>query len=237
MQTSKAGPASNQLLTALPCKDRNRLLAHCEPIDLIFAEVLCRPGDLITHVYFPTGSFISLVTSIDSSNLEIGMVGNEGLFGITLMLEVDIAPFHAVVQGAGPALRITAEAFLHELEQSPALQKELKRYLCALMRQLAQTAACSQFHRVEARLARSLLMIHDRAHSNTFHVTHVGLAYMLGVRRVGITRAANSLQQQKLISYRRGNVRIIDRPGLEAVACSCYRADNEIYERMMRCRR
>ena len=234
MQTSIAGSATNQLLTALPCKDRKRLLAHCEPIDLIFAEVLCRPGDLITHVYFPTGSFISLVTSIDSSNLEIGMVGNEGFFGITLMLEVDIAPFHAVVQGAGPALRIKPEAFLHELEQSPALQKELKRYLCALMRQLAQTAACSQFHRVEARLARSLLMIHDRAHSNTFHVTHVGLAYMLGVRRVGITRAANSLQQQKLISYHRGEVRILDRAGLEAVACSCYRADNEIYEQFMR---
>ena len=234
MQTSKAVSATNQLLTALPCKDRDRLLANCEPIELIFAEVLYRPGDFITHVYFPTGSCISLVTTIDNSNLEVGMIGNEGMFGITLMLEVDIAPFHAVVQGAGPALRITAKAFLHELEQSHALQQELKRYLCVLIRQLAQTAACSKFHRVEARLARSLLMNHDRAHSNTLHVTHVGLAYLLGVRRVGITRAANSLQEKKLISYRRGDVKILDRAGLEAVACSCYRVDNEIYKRIMR---
>jgi CRP-like cAMP-binding protein len=155
------------------------------------------------------------------------------MLGITLMLEVDVAPFHALVQGAGPALRITALSFLHELEHSPALQMELKRYLYVSMSQIAQTAACTRFHVVEARLAQWLLMTHDRAYSDHFHVTHEIMAHMLGVRRVGITKAANSLLKQKLISYRRGDITILDRVGLEAASCECYRADKEIYERIL----
>jgi len=223
-------PAANRLLAALPRKDCEQLIANCEPIELVFAEVLYSAGELISHVYFPTASFISLITPIDDSdNLEVGLVGDEGMLGITLMLEVDVAPFHALVQGAGSALRITAPLFLRELEQSVALQKALKRYLYVSMRQLAQTAACTRFHVLEARLARWLLMTQDRAHSDKFHVTHVFLAYMLGVRRVGVTKAANSLQQQKLISYRRGDITIIDRVGLEAASCGCYLADKKTY--------
>jgi len=227
-------PVTNRLLAALSYKDREQLLANCEKIELVFSEVLYRAGELITHVYFPIESFISLMTPINGgAGLEVRLIGNEGMLGIALMLGVDVAPFHALVQGAGPALRITAPSFLRELEHSPALQQELKRYLYVSMSQLAQTAACNRFHVVEARLARWLLMTKDRAHSDHFHVTHELMAYMLGVRRVGITKAANSLQKQKLISYRRGDIMILDRVGLEAASCECYRADKETYERIL----
>ena len=234
MPSRQATPTTNLLLAALPRKDREQLLANCEPIELIFAEVLYRPGELISHVYFPAGSFISLVTPIDcDASLEVKLIGYEGMLGISLILGVDVEPFHAMVLGAGPALRMAAPLFLHELEQSPALQMELKRYLYVSMKQLAQTASCTRFHVVEARLARWLLMIHDRAHSDHFHVTQVFLAYILGVRRVGITKAANSLLKQNLISYRRGDITILDRIGLETVSCKCYQDAKEIYELIM----
>ena len=234
MPSMQAVAATNRLLAALPSQDRQHLLASGEPVELMLADVLANPGDPIHHVYFPTDSIISLVMPIaGGAGLEVGLIGNEGMLGITLMLGVDVAPFHAVVQGAGPALRITAPAFLGELEQSPALLRELKRYLYVSMSQFALTAACTRFHVVEARLARWLLMTQDRAHADTFHVTHVFMAYMLGVRRVGITKAANSLQQQKLIRYHRGNITILDRVGLEAASCGCYRAGKETYERIL----
>ncbi|QFY43502.1 Crp/Fnr family transcriptional regulator [Candidatus Methylospira mobilis] len=227
-------PATNLLLGALSRKDREPLLANCEQVDFIFADVLYRTGDLITHVYFPTESFISLVTSIDDkASLEVGLIGSEGVLGVTLILGIDIAPFQALVQGAGTALRITAALFLHELEQNPALRREMRHYLYASISQLAQRAACTRFHMVEARLACWLLMTHDRAHSDTFLVTQLFMAYMLGVRRVGVTKAANSLRKQKLISYCRGAITILDHAGLEAASCACYRAEKEGYERIM----
>jgi CRP-like cAMP-binding protein len=233
MTLTQAVPASNRLLDALSSKDREQLLDNCEHIELDCGKVLYRAGDLIPDLYFPTGSFISLVAPIDSTNLEVGLVGDEGVLGITLMLDVDIAPFTALVQGTGTALRISAASFLRILEQSLALRRKLNRYLYVTMSQLAQTAACTRFHLVEARLARWLLMTQDRAHTEHIHITHVFLAYMLGVRRVGITKAANSLQMQNLISYHRGDIMIVDRVGLEAAACGCYQADKEIYSRIM----
>ena len=234
MPSTQVVPTANRLLGALPPKDREQLLANCEEIELIFAEVLYCPGEPISHVYFPTGSYISLMTTINGgAGLEVRLIGNEGMLGISLTLGVDIEPFQALVLGAGPALRITAPLFLRELEQSPALQLELMRYLHVSMSQLAQTAACTRFHVVKARLARWLLMTQDRAHSDHFHVTHELMAHMLGVRRVGITKAANSLLKQKLISYHRGEVTILDRIGLETSSCGCYRADKETYERLL----
>ncbi|MDD5578111.1 MAG: Crp/Fnr family transcriptional regulator [Methylobacter sp.] len=224
----------NRLLAALPGKDRERLLAHCELVELMFADVIYKPGELILHVYFPINSSISLVTRLEgSASLEVGLIGNEGMLGIPLMLGVEVSPFLALVQSSGPALRMNVASFLQELERSAALQRELNLYLYVLISQLAQTAACTRFHVVEARLARWLLMTQDRAHSDTFHVTHVFLAYMLGVRRVGVTKAASSLQKQKLISYHRGDVTILDRDGLEAASCRCYRAEKETYDHIL----
>lgn len=233
MTFTQAVPATNRLLDTLQHKDREQLLANCEHIELAIGEVLYRAGEIVPHVYFPTGGFISLVAPIDSTNLEVGLVGNEGVLGITLLLGVDIAPFTALVQGSGSTLRIAASTFLRILEQSTGLHQVLKRYLYVTMSQLAQTAACTRFHLVEGRLARWLLMTQDRAHSNHFHITHVFLAYMLGVRRVGITKAANMLQVRNLISYKRGDITILDRTGLEAASCGCYQADKEIYGRIM----
>ncbi len=225
---------TNHLLAALPRNDYEHLLAGCEEIELIFAEMVYQAGDLISHVYFPTTGFISLIAPVDHDHkLEVGMIGNEGMLGFSLLLTVDIAPFHALVQGAGQALRMPKLLFLHELEKNLQLQRVLKRYLQVLMCQIAQMAGCNRFHVVEARLARWLLMTQDRAQSDQFHVTHVFLAYMLGVRRVGITKAANSLQKKELIRYKRGNIKILDRAGLEAASCECYRMGKEIYERIM----
>ena len=218
----------------LPPVDLRRFLAACDSVELKFADALYRPGDRLHHVYFPIGSFISLIMPVDkSAALEVGLVGNEGMFGSPLALGVDASPVLAVVQGAGPALRMDATMFCRELERSRPLHRAIDRYVYVQLGQLAQTAACTRFHVVEARLARWLLMTQDRAQANSFHITQEFLAYMLGVRRVGVTKAAGALQERNLIHYSRGKITILDRRALRAASCGCYGADLDAYERIM----
>jgi len=222
--------AQNHLIELLPAADRKRLLQVCEPVELGLEQVLSMQGEPTRHVYFPTLSFISMLTALDGKPaLEVGMVGREGMLGAHLALGVETSPLHSIVQGAGTAWRVGTRSFVRELKRSPALRRCLDRYVFVLMAQLASSAACLRFHQIEPRLARWLLMSQDRAHAASFHVTHEFLAYMLGVRRVGITASAGALQKQGLISYRRGEMRILDRRRLEAVACACYSADRRDY--------
>lgn len=232
MHTSPTG--SNRLLASLPAVDHARFLAHTETVTLVFGDVLAMPGETIRHVYFPMDSFISMVTAIDGRpRLEVGLIGEEGMLGASLVVGVHRSPTQALVQGGGAALRMDAGEFLSELSTSPELLRIHMHYVHVMIEQLAQTAACTRFHLLEPRLARWLLMTRDRAHSDTFQVTHKFLAYMLGVRRSGVTVAATALQHRKLIHYHRGRLTIVDNAGLEAASCSCYSVDRASYVRTM----
>ncbi len=227
-------PAQNYLIERLPPRERTRLLALCEQVELSLSEVLCEAGAPTLHVYFPTDSFISLVACNDEHpGLEMGMVGREGMLGAHLVLGVAISPLRALVQGPGTSWRVGAPAFRAALAQSPVLLRELKRYVYVLMAQTVQSAGCLHFHLIAPRLARWLLISQDRAHNARFHVTHEFLAYMLGVRRVGVTVAAGELQRRGLIIYKRGELTVLDRKGLEAAACGCYAAGQAVYAQQL----
>ena len=218
---------SNRLLAALPGKNYQRLLSGLEPVTLNFGDVLYEAGQKIQHVYFPGDSLVSLLTLVNGRMaLEVGMVGREGMVGIPLALGAAVSPVRALVQGGGTAMRMKSARFAKEIRRSPQLQAEVYLYVNALMAQVSQTAACNRFHVVEARLARWLLMTRDRMRSKDFRLTQEFLSHMLGVRRVGVTNAANALQKRKLIEYNRGEISILDQKGLQAAACECYAAIN-----------
>ena len=225
---------TNRLIQGLSRRDREALLSRCETVDLSFGQILCEPREPLRFAYFPLTGFISLVTSLgDHAPMEMGLIGNEGMLGVTLMLGVDNAPLRGVVQGKGTALKISTSQLRRRLLDSPRLRKTLHRYLYVLMEQLSTSAACNHFHQVEPRLARWLLMTHDRAHADHFRLTHAYLAGMLGVRRSGITVAAGALQRGMLIGYTRGEISILDRKGLEAASCECYEATIGDYARSL----
>jgi len=232
--TKKIIPSANLLLSSLPLRARQDFIKFCEPVYLVFSETLNKSGDPVSHVYFPINSFISLVAPIDSqTSMEVGMVGNEGMIGLNLALGVKYSLLRSLVQGAGSALRMDATRFLQVFEKSTALQQKLRAYAYVRMNQLAQTIGCNRFHLVDSRLACWVLMSHDCAHSDEFVITHEFLSYMLGVRRASITKSAGILQKNKLISYNRGRLKILNRSGLEAVSCGCYKVNKETYKKIM----
>jgi len=221
--SSASGQIANSLLAALPREDYRSLLGELEPVMLTSGEVLYEHGERIRHVYFPGDAQVSLLIVMpDRKALEVGLVGREGVVGIPLALGAEASPVRALVQGSGSALRMKAASFREALARCLALQHELHHYAYAKLGQARQTAACNRFHQVEARLAGWLLMTRDRVRSDQFHLTHEFVAATLGIRRVGVTNAASALQRRKLISYRRGNIRILDRKGLKAASCGCY---------------
>jgi CRP-like cAMP-binding protein len=214
---------ANLLLAALPPAELASMLPALDQVQVQAGAVLCEPGDSIRHIYFPHDCLISLMAVAEGRmTLEVGQVGREGMLGATVALGHETMQVRAVVQRAGSASRIEADQLRAEFARNPSLQRVLYRYTDTLLAQAIQIAVCSRYHVLEARLARSLLVTRDRLQSDKFHLTHEFLAHALGVRRVGVTKAASALQQQGLINYSRGNIEILDPEGLAATACTCY---------------
>ena len=224
----------NDLVERLPKAVRQRFLALCEPFELVLSVELSVRGTNLSHAYFPRSGFISLVIDIHSHPaLEVGMVGREAMLGSELVLGVAKTPWRAVVQGAGSCWRIRAQALRQAMADMPALQTLLQRTLMVRLHQQALASACERFHPIGPRLARWLLMSQDRARADQFHVTQEFISLMLGVRRVGVTKAASDFQKKGLIEYHRGELKVLDRVALEHAACSCYESDKLLHTEIM----
>ena len=216
-------PVGNWLLDALPKEDYKRLLDDLQPVSFDLGSIVYESGAEMDYVYFPTTSHVSLLyTMINGVTAEMGLVGNEGVVGIALFMGGATTPNRAVVQGGGAAFRLRAIALHKEFARGGDFQHLLLRYTQGLITQISQTAVCNRLHSVEQRLCRWLLMTHDRVHSDQLEMTQEFISNMLGVRREGVTHAARSLQDKKLISYVRGHIKILDRDKLEAEVCECY---------------
>ena len=224
----------NSLLGSLPNTECNNLLAASESVELVMGQILCEAQEPYSYVYFPQSGFISVMTSLDHHPaLEVGLIGREGMLGASLVLDMNRAPMHAVVQASGQALRMSVEQFGEQLLLNPGLPHLVRCYQHVLLQQMPMTAACIHYHEVAHRLARFLSMATDRVEEKRLHFTHLFLANILGVRRSSITLAAQQLQDQGLIHYSRGCIEILDRQGLAQGSCSCYAALNGIYQQML----
>jgi CRP-like cAMP-binding protein len=232
--TESRPQTTNRILNALTPSEFESLSPHLDPVNLSSGEVLCRSDQPVTHVYFPTRGTVSVVSTFeDGQSVEVGMVGNEGMFGVCVFLGSVSTPLTAQVQLPGDGLRMRADALRSEFRKGGQLQDLLLRYTQAFMTQIAQTAACNRAHSVDGRLAKWLLMCADRAQSKELPLTHEFIATMLGSRRAGVTEASCKLKEAGLIRYKRGDVTIIDRAGLEAVSCECYQMVRKEFTRLV----
>jgi CRP-like cAMP-binding protein len=227
-------PPKNRLLASLPREEYERILPHLGRVSFSLGEVVYESGGQMEHIYFPTTAIVSLLYTMENgSSAEMGVAGNEGLVGIALFMGGDTTPNRAVVQGAGDAVRMKAGVLRDEFRRGGLFQSLLLRYTQALITQMSQTAVCNRLHTVEQQLCRWLLLMRDRLEADELVMTQELIANMLGVRREGVTVAAGRLQEQGLISYTRGRIRILDRRGLEAAACECYRVVKDEYDRLL----
>ncbi len=237
-QSTPQSVSGNRLLAALPQNVLERVHPHLETVALDPRRAIHESGAFAEHAYFPTSGLISMVASAGKGlSVEIGMVGNEGMFNIATMLGDDHPSHAAVVQLPGSALRMTSVALRQEAQANPALLGLLLRYGQVVLLTAAQTAACNRLHLLEQRFARWLLSAHDRAEADTFPMTQEFLAMMLGVRRPGVTIAAQALQADGMIAYNHGTMTVVDRTGLEAASCECYRFIQNEFARLLGSRR
>lgn len=224
---------TNRLLQRVPREERNHILNRAETVELATGFVVCEAGRPIQQVYFPLDALISAVSTVSHHPpLEVAMIGSEGMIGSTVVLGVHSAVLDAYVRAPGTALRMSTTHFRDALDRGPGLQKTLLRYLYIQMSQMARGTLCNRFHELDARLARWLLMTHDRLQGDDFFLIHKALAELLGMRRSGVTIAAGNLQAKGYIRYARGHITILDRPGLQRLACECYRAGQHDYDRL-----
>lgn len=229
-----SGAEKNYLLATLVDPEYDRIIAKLEPINLKLGQVMHESGDSMEYVYFPTTAIISLLCLMENGmTAEIGVVGNDGILGIELFMGGESATNRAIVQSAGHCCRMKAKDMMHEFTQGGPFQKILLRYTQALIAQISQTAVCNRLHSLEQQLCRWLLLSHDRLDSNKLVMTHDLISNMLGVRREGVTLAAQKLVKQKLITSVRGTMTVIDRQGLENAVCECYEVVNAEYNRLL----
>ena len=232
---SNASPqAVNRLLAALPDAEYQRLIPHLEHVWLPFQKVLYEVGEPIEYVYFPHRAIVSALSTMeDGSMVEVGLVGNDGIVGIPAALGDNIATTTTTVQVPDSAMRMKASVLKSEFGRGGVLQNLLLRYIQALFALTSQNAACNRLHHLEERLARWLLLVYDRVESNELPLTQEFISQMLGVRRAGVTVAANTLQQAGLIRYTRGKITILNREELQAASCECYEFINGEYARLL----
>jgi CRP-like cAMP-binding protein len=227
-------PKANRLLAALADTDWQRWLPQLEWVDLPLGHVMYESGRALSHVYFPTTAIISLLYVMENgASAEIAVVGNEGVVGISLFMGGESTPSRAVVQSAGRGLRLRSQWIKDEFNRAGPAMHLLLRYTQALITQMAQTAVCNRHHSLDQQLCRWLLLSLDRLHGNNLVMTQELIANMLGVRREGVTEAALKLQKQGLISYARGRITVLDRPGLEGRTCECYAVVKREYDRLL----
>jgi CRP-like cAMP-binding protein len=234
MAESMLEPEGNRLLARLPPEELERLMPHLERVSFTLGEVIYESGAQQSYIFFPTNAIISLLYLMENgSSAEMGVAGNEGLVGVALFMGGDTVPNRAVVQSAGRALRMKTKVLQDEFARGRVFQRLLLRYTQALMTQMSQTAVCNRLHTIEQQLCRWLLLSHDRLDSDELVMTQELIANMLGVRREGVTHAAGRLQEQEFISYVRGRITILDRQGLEAAVCECYKVVKDEYDRLL----
>jgi CRP-like cAMP-binding protein len=224
----------NALLRALPAEDMDAIRPALEQVALVKHHPIFLPGEPASHVWFPNNGMISIVALDDrGAAIEVVTVGHEGMTGLSIVLGSETMIYASMVQVPGDGWRIETAAFRRLLEARPAIRAVMLRYVLAAMTQMGQNAACGQLHNLEARCARWLLLAHDDVAGDTFPLTQDYLAMMLGVTRPSVSEAASSLQRAGLIRYVRGQITVLDRPGLEAMSCECYRIVRREFERLL----
>lgn len=234
-QTNDRNPVGSRLLATLPRKEYERLIPHLETVHLAKGEVIYHPGDNVRHVYFPAGAVVSLISMTqDGNTIEVALVGDEGIVGVSAVLGARRTPYMAITQVGGEALRVKAETLREEVQQSQTLQDLLLCYVHLMLTQVIQSAVCNHFHSATERLCRWLLLTSDRAKTDNLPLTQEFISHMLGTPRTSVTAIAKELQDAGLISYSRGQITLLDRAGLESAACECYQVLNRAFSSLIK---